>query len=275
MLKSHLNAMENVLLARGRIASNAGHPNLIGSPREWFIRDFLAELLPETIKVGQGEIIDSRSQPKEKRNQTDIVLYRRDFPKITYSPNDSAFLRESVVATVEVKSTIDIGELKKACEASINQKNRRYIQKPDPKRPLHPVGVIEDLRLPSIATYVVSYKGPHCLSTVANWFPTIKNELTKTPDQMIEKNELTITPDQMIDMLIILGEGIVWRVDSFPPLGRQLKLRYPEGTWAFLEQENKNLLLLFLHILYLTSPIGDMILEYVKDVPFEKIQIIE
>lgn len=262
MIESHLNALENVLLAQGRIASNAGHPDLIGSPREWFVRNFLAELLPETVRVGQGEIIDARSRPKSKRNQTDVVLYRRDFPKITYSPNNHAFLRESVVATIEVKSTIAIGKFKEACKASIIQKNRQYIQKPDPKRPYQPVGVTEDLRLPPIATYVVSYVCKNRVSTAANWFPE-------------SNRELKATPEKLVDMMIILGKGTIWRIESFPPLGRQIKLKHPKSTWAFVEQENKNLLLLFLHMLSLMSPIGDAVLEYVKNVPFANIRVLE
>ena len=262
MIESHLNAIEDVLLAQGRISSNAGHPDLIGSPREWFVKNFLVDHLPETVRVGQGEIINSRSQPKAKRNQTDIVLYRRDFPKITYSQNNNAFLRESVVATIEVKSTINVEEFRKACRASINHKNRQYVQEPDSKRPYQPIGVIEDLRLPPIATYVVSYCGSAKIATAANWLPKVNRELS-TP------------PDRIIDMMIILGKGTIWRIDSFPPLGRQLKLNNPKGTWAFLEQENKNLLMLFLHMLFLMSSIGDTVLEYVKNVPFENIKILE
>ena len=41
MLENHTNAIEKVLLAQSLAARNAGHPNLRGGPREWFIRDFL------------------------------------------------------------------------------------------------------------------------------------------------------------------------------------------------------------------------------------------
>lgn len=262
MLENHLNTIEKVLHEQGRIASIAGHPDLIGSSREWFIRNFLIDHLPETIGIGQGEIINSRSQPASKRNQTDIVLYRRDFPKIIYSQNNTAFLRESVAATIEVKSTINMGEFRKACKASVGHKKRRYLQEVNPKRPSEPVGVIEDLALPPIASYVVSYHGSSKFSTVANWLPKVNREL-KT------------TPDQTIDMVVVLGKGTVWRIDSFPPLGRQIKSKHPQGTWAFLEQKNKNLLLLFLHMLSQMSPIGNAVLEYAKNVPFSNIKILE
>jgi hypothetical protein len=262
MLESHLNIIEKVLHEQGRIASIAGHPDLIGSSREWFVRNFLIDHLPETIRVGQGEVINSWSQPRSKRNQTDVILYRRDFPKITYSQNNIAFLRESVIATIEVKSTIDVGEFKKACKASVNHKNRQYVQEANPKRPYQPIGVVENLMLPPITSYVVSYKGPSKLSTAANWLPKMNHDLKATPDQII-------------DMMIILGKGTIWRVDSFPPLGRQIKAKHPKSTWAFIEQENKNLLLLFLHMLSLMSPIGNAVLEYVKNVPFANIRILE
>ena len=92
MLQSHINAIEQVLLAQSVAAQNAGHPNLRGGPREWFIRDFLTSHLPATLEVGQGEVIDSASVPNPPkgtyRPQVDIVLYRRDMPKIHYTQDN-------------------------------------------------------------------------------------------------------------------------------------------------------------------------------------------
>lgn len=262
MLDIHLNTIEKVLHEQGRIASIAGHPDLIGSSREWFVRNFLVDHLPENVKVGQGEIINARSKPKAKRNQTDVVLYKREFPKISYSENNHAFMRESVVATIEIKSTINITEFRKACNASKNHKNRQFVQEPDPKRPYQPIGVVESPTLHPLATYVVAYDTKNKFATVANWLPKITQELQTIPDNLI-------------DMMIVLGKGTVWRLESFPPLGRQIKAKHPNGVWAFLEQDEKNLLLLFLHMLSSMSPIGNFILDYVKNVPFSNVRIIE
>lgn len=49
MLISHLNAFEQILIAQSSDAQNAGHPNIRGGPREWFIRDFLENHLPSTL----------------------------------------------------------------------------------------------------------------------------------------------------------------------------------------------------------------------------------
>ena len=76
MLATYFDTIEKILLEQGRIASIAGHPDLTGCSREWFVRNFLVDNLPENIKMGQGEIINARSQPKTKWNQIDIVLYK-------------------------------------------------------------------------------------------------------------------------------------------------------------------------------------------------------
>jgi hypothetical protein len=55
MLKSHLDAIESVLLYQSITASNPGHPNLRGGPREWFIRDFLRNHLPDVLQIRQGK----------------------------------------------------------------------------------------------------------------------------------------------------------------------------------------------------------------------------
>lgn len=267
MLEEHLNAIEKVLLAQGIVASNAGHPNLIGGPKEWFIRDFLNDHLPSTVKVGQGEIINSHSEPSANllsKNQIDIVLYRHNFPKIAYSRNDSAFLRESIISTIEVKSKIGKGEFKKACKASHNLKNREYIQHPNPKRPYDPVGLIIDLTLPPVYSYVVAFDTSTRLSTMAKWLPALTADL-KT------------SPDMLIDMMIVLGKGTIWRLASFPQLGRALQNKYPRAIWAYLEQDDKNLLLLFLHMLShmtSTSQIPIDILGYAKNVMFKNITVL-
>lgn len=113
MILSHTNAIERILVAQSAVAQNAGHPNLRGGPREWFIRDFLQNHLPGILEIGQGELIDEDSTPEpikgSYRPQVDIVIYRRDLPKITYSRDNAAFLAEGVVGTIESKSSFDQG----------------------------------------------------------------------------------------------------------------------------------------------------------------------
>jgi len=58
MLKSHMDAKENALVAISQIPENSGHSLHRGTPREAFIREFLEAHLPENVAIGAGEIID-------------------------------------------------------------------------------------------------------------------------------------------------------------------------------------------------------------------------
>src|SRR5438552_3739809 len=104
MLKSHLEAVERQILATSKIPANSGHTLHKGTPRESFVKEFLEGHLSERIAVGTGEIIDADSKPNEHRPQVDIVLYKRDYPRIHFGGGIHGFLVESVIATIEVKS---------------------------------------------------------------------------------------------------------------------------------------------------------------------------
>ena len=104
MLKTHVDAVEGSLLATSQIAANTGHSLHKGTPRESFIKEFLEGHLSERVAIGTGEIIDAKSPPNPpataQRPQFDIVLYKRDYPKLNIGGGISAFLAESVVATI-------------------------------------------------------------------------------------------------------------------------------------------------------------------------------
>src|SRR5947209_3872606 len=125
LLQSHFAAIENHLLAQSKIPANAGHSLHKGTPRENFIKEFLEGHLSEYAAVGTGEIIDANSQPKERRNQIDIVIYRRDYPKIRFGKDIHAFLAESVIATIEVKSLLTKEELEGAMSVARTIKSLR------------------------------------------------------------------------------------------------------------------------------------------------------
>jgi hypothetical protein len=238
MLLSHINAVERILVAQGAAAQNAGHPNLRGWPREWFIRDFLTNHLPSSLEIGHGEIIDQESVPEppqgEYRPEVDIVIYRRDLPKISYSRDNTAFLSEGVLATIESKSVLTKEELSKACNASSVHKNlKRNI-------PLHALGNSPPAE---IVSYVIAYDGPVNVPTVANWLPEIRDELN-------------IPVSNMVEMVVILGKGVVWQKDKVPVIP---KSQIPEGShWVYFEQSEKNLFLFFTHMMslsaYLSAP---------------------
>lgn len=239
MLGSHLNALEVMLAAQSVIASNTGHPLHKGTPREVFLRDFLQNHLPATVAVGSGEIIDANSKPNEPRNQFDLVIYRRDFPKLHISEGVSAFMAESVVATIEVKSTLDKAGIVQAAKAAANAKRlKRSIVK------VFDAGYIP----PAILNLVVAYDGPALMSTVAGWICEANKDLGITPPDL--PNDLPqrlATPAPSIDGAIILQRGYV-HYDNLPVHAASSGFRENTGPihWHVVSAPGDNLLYLFI-----------------------------
>jgi hypothetical protein len=257
MLQSHLNAIEDVLLAQSRTAQNAGHPNLRGGPREWFIRDFLGSHLPSTLEIGQGEIIDASSRPSPSpgayRPQVDVIIYRRDVPKISYSTTDAAYLAEGAMATIESKSVLTETELGKACLSSIAHKKltRQTFSGMT-------VGNVPQKIIP----YVVGFDGPASMATVGQWM------IRYVQSQNCQ-------PAELVDLIVILGKGVLWRLDAFPELSvppHQSAGRF----WAFIDQPKDNLLTLFSHMLTWVgaSSTPPNTLGYVAKVQFKNIRCV-
>lgn len=226
MLESHINAIEKVLLAQSDVAKNSGHPNLRGGPREWFIKEFLESHLPSTLEIGQGEIIDKNSTPNPRRGnyrpQIDVVIYRRDLPKISYSKSDIAYFYEGVLAVIESKSVLNYKELDTtniACKKHSNLVRGSSIIQMGGEHKMY--------------SYLVAFDGPANMSTIADWMQK----------QVVEEG---MKPDEMVDFVVVLGKGILWRIDSF----KNLPLNGSSSNfWAFKDLKEGSLYFLFIHML--------------------------
>jgi len=64
-----------------------------------FMRSVLDRFLPEIYGVGSGQIMDSKGKLS---GSMDIIIYRRDFPRLDLPGSRDVYLYESVIATVEV-----------------------------------------------------------------------------------------------------------------------------------------------------------------------------
>ncbi len=157
MIQSHFAAVENSIKKLAKIQDIAGHSLHKGTPRELFIKNFLENHLGKTSSFGTGEIIDVDSKPGEPRNQHDIVIYRNEFPKLDFQGGITAFLCESVLATIEVKSNLDFEGLKVAFNAAAKCKQFKRNYFDGPKFWHFP---------PKILNYVVAYDGPQKTKTI-------------------------------------------------------------------------------------------------------------
>ena len=239
MLKAHIDSHEQQLLATSRIPANSGHTLHKGTPREAFIRQFLQDHLSETIAIGTGEIIDCNSKPREPRNQIDIVLYRRSYPKLDFGGGISGFLAESVIATIEVKSLLDFAAMRQSIQTAKNVKAlTRNVT----------TAFTVGFQPPAILNYVVAYDGPASMKTVAGWFPALHAECGITLPQMPPTIEGRIPiASPTIDGIFVLGHGFIQFDNS--PIGfttDQTRLAHPDLHWGIADTPDGNLLLLFL-----------------------------
>ena len=122
MLAAHMDAVQASLVQTSRVPANAGHTLHRGTPREAFIRQFLEGHLSANVAIGTGEIIDATSTPRASRNQFEIVIYKKNYPKLDFGGGISGFLIESVVATIEVKSLLDQAAMTQSVGAARNAK---------------------------------------------------------------------------------------------------------------------------------------------------------
>lgn len=206
MLFSHMSAVEDQLLATSRIPANSGHTLHKGTPREAFIKEFLESHLPTTLAIGSGEIIDSVSKPANPRRQFDLVIYKRNLPKLDFGGGISGFLAESVIATIEVKSLLDKAGMSQAMTAAQEAKKLRKSEVWS-----FSAGYIP----PAILNFVVAYDGPQKMETVLNWIGELESDLGISPPPLPLGEERFKTASASIDGVFLLGKGFI-TFDNFP-----------------------------------------------------------
>ncbi|TGK19028.1 DUF6602 domain-containing protein [Leptospira stimsonii] len=234
MLKAHLDAIENQLIATSQIPANAGHTLHRGTPRETFIKEFLEKHLSSNVSIGSGEIIDANSKPHTPRNQYDIVIYKNNYPKLDFGGSINGFLIESVVATIEVKSLLDQAAIDQSVEAAKNSKTL----KPNLVQSFS-TGWIP----PKVLNYVIAYDGPEKMETVYNWI--INSHLKKNiPQPSWNSSTRLKTGGTALDGVILLKKGFI-KLDNTPFSLNNTSPPNP-GFHTISNSPDGNLLLFFL-----------------------------
>ena len=245
MLVSHMKAVEDHLLAISRIPANAGHSLHKGTPREAFIREFLEKHLNSTVQIGTGEVIDSRSVPNAQRNQFDIVIYKRNYPRLDFGGGINAFLAESVVATIEVKSTLDKPGILQAVRAA---RAAKLLQRNEITS--FSSGYIP----PSVLSFVVAYDGPAKMETVHTWVKeAYLSEGILEPEMQPDIDRSRIA-GPALEGVFVLGKGFL-NFDNAPYGFIQPEFRKENQLirWAIAQAERGSLMSLFLLLTVATS----------------------
>lgn len=261
MLLKHFSLQEKKLLADYQIPSSSGHSIHQGSPREHFIKAFLQDHLSESVAIGTGEIIDANSKPGEPRNQIDIIIYKRNYPKIHFGDNYYGFLVESVVATIEVKSTLDSDDIKQSIQTARRIKNL--------KKNMSSVFLATSYQPPSILNYVVAYQGPVKMKTVHTWIEKVhKSENIIYPAMSDTLEKRMQIPSPSIDAVFILGRGFLY-FDNAPVtfVEDDARKQFPERRWILANDPSSNLLLFFL---FLTTAVSGYSFSQINLAPYIK-----
>jgi hypothetical protein len=241
MLITHFKEVENVILSQARIQRSVGHNNHKGTPREIFIREYLEKHSSEIVAFGSGEIIDAASLPGEKRNQIDIVIYKKEYPKLDFGGNVSGFLAESVIATIEVKSNLDEKEFESAYLAAINCKRL--------KRTFHH-GLKMWYDPPAIQNYIIAYDGPEKMATIFKWIKNLdEKHKTKYHDMPVLRKDRINIPSPTLDGIFVLGKGFV-HFDNFmiSNLDDSTRMANPDLKWIFGNSKDANLFTFFMNL---------------------------
>lgn len=242
MLNTHLANVEATLLATSRIPASAGHSLHKGTPREAFISKFLSDHLAEDVAVGTGEVIDANSKPRESRRQFDIVIYKRRFPRIDFGGGINAFLVESVVATIEVKSILDKAGLVQAAGAANALKSLTGAPSGS--------GMMSGWQPPGPLSYVVAYDGPASMETVHGWWDDVHKTLgTERPGFASNPAARLGTASSVVDGIYVLGRGFC-HFDNTPIsfMTDELRSKHPDLSWVVADAERGALMMLFLQL---------------------------
>lgn len=102
-VKNRLEAIQQTLLAHYQAGQKLPSP-VAGSERELFVHEYLAKVLPPTLRIGKECITDAANN---QSGQVDVVIeypFVPSFPMPTTA--DRLYLAESVAAAIEVKSDL-------------------------------------------------------------------------------------------------------------------------------------------------------------------------
>jgi hypothetical protein len=198
------------------------------------------------------------------------VIYKKNYPKLDFGGGINGFLIESVVATIEVKSTLTSTDLESAIRAA---KNSKSLKKSVTQS--FSTGYIP----PAILNFVVAYDGPQNMSTVSGWISQIHESLRiSCPPLSTDPKIRLTTPSPSIDGVFILERGFLY-YDNVPIgfVNDTVRQQHPNCNWVFCNTETGNLLLFFLFLQEATANVQGQWLNpgpYLKSFQLRDVQFV-
>lgn len=100
--------LETTLDSEAKLAGLFSHGTLTGSVREFFVKRALSTILPANLRIGSGRVLAPNG---ELSKQIDVVVYDSSYPALEAIEGQGIYFVDGVIATIEIKSTIDEKEL--------------------------------------------------------------------------------------------------------------------------------------------------------------------
>ena len=210
LLASHFERIQRRLQAEGEAARSFQHGLNRGQIREAFIREFLAQNISDYWGIGTGEIIHADGSPEEARNQIDVVVHNKKFPKLSLATGIDLFFIETVSSFIEIKSRLTKDTLRKIAATTKSIKGLAEF----PSQRFNPTGLVKTPRPYSL---VFSYDGPKRIETVLKWLNEISAEDEYGIDALsrTEPSARSFFNHRFVDGVFVLGRGFV-TLDALP-----------------------------------------------------------
>ena len=210
LFRSHFDRIRRRLKAEGNAAKSLQHGLNRGLIREAFIREFLAQNISDLWGVGTGEIFDRETKEGEIRNQIDVVIHNKRYPKLSLAAGIDLFFIETVSSTIEIKSRLTKEGVRNAAKVAKRIKSLAHL---DPQR-FNPTGMVHN---PRPYSFIFAYEGPTKIETVQNWMMDVSKEDDFGLDNLrdTEPQKRPFANHLFVDGVFVLDQGFV-AVDALP-----------------------------------------------------------
>lgn len=246
LLAAHFERIQRRLQAEGDAARSFQHGLNRGQIREAFIREFLEQNISDLWGIGTGEIIHKNASPDEPRNQIDVVVHNKKYPKLSLATGIDLFFVETVSSFIEIKSQLTKEDLRKSADTSKKIKNSADFA---PQK-MNPAGLVDS---PRPYSFVFSYDGPKRIETVLKWLKEISTEDDYGLDALrnTDPSKRFFFNHAFLDGVFVLGRGFI-TVDASPfesPIARAVEMGLnvsPNEVWV--SGKTQELLILWAYI---------------------------
>lgn len=174
-----------------KVRAELDHTGNKGSSLEQSVRTFLGRFLPPTVRIGQGEVIDSFDRAS---GQLDVIITNRHHPPLNIDGAPSTYFIEGVSAIGEVKACLRHSDLDDAIASCAKFKSLE---------PFHPEGVTVYSNPEDLKRYVD--RRPYFLFAFDS--EITPHNLRHLLTSRYQKNGFPLT--QQIDAVFLLGHGSV------------------------------------------------------------------